>query len=204
MEVRFVSFLPGLSQNLPDSSKSLIAASLPVCVSLVLIRFTHSSSLVHNPPFDGFPISGSWGLLSLSFLTTTFFLTFRGRMCVFFFCLISCRLVGCLISYSLPFWFVCRYFCFSFTSLFFLFFVKYIFECYVSGFLHMYIFFKILFSQVCFFIFLRTDLSVVPSLTSSVSFSDGWLRLRDTRSIPPSLVQQSVSSSACPTRHSAG
>ena len=40
----------------------------------------------------------------------------------------------------------------------------------------------------------------VPWLTSSVSFSDGWLRLRDTRSIPPSLVQQSVSSSACPAR----
>jgi hypothetical protein len=68
----------------------------------------------------------------------------------------------------------------------------------VSGF---YIF--LLFSRVFFFFsfyFSSDGLVGGSSLTSSVSFSDGWLRLRDTRSIPPSLVQQSVSSSACPAR----
>ena len=54
--------------------------------------------------------AGVGGYSLCLFLQLPSFLTFRGRVCVFFcffFCLISCRLVGCLISYSLSHFDLC-------------------------------------------------------------------------------------------------
>lgn len=62
-------------------------------------------------------------------------------------------------------------------------------------------------NKILFFIFYFFDRRWLHSPHQSVFilfyfiFLDGWLRLRDTHSIPsPSLVRQSVSSSACPAR----
>jgi hypothetical protein len=171
-----------------------------VCLSICALYGWRSATYI---PFDGFPISGSRGLLSLSFsslfsFTTTYFFWHFVDIFPFFFpsffsCLFALFLVVLLAaSYlilSLPFWFVCRYFCLPSSS------NMMFFECYVTGFCIFFFFF----SQD-FLLFFHRTCRWVPWLTSSVSFSDGWLRLRDTRSIPPSLVQQSVSSSACPAR----
>lgn len=122
---------------------------------------------------------------------------------IFFFLVVSawffcCRLVCWLtrILYSLsPFFDLCVVFFFFFSCMF---------DVCSS---HFSLSLSLSSNKILFFIFYFFDRRWLHSPHQSVFilfyfiFLDGWLRLRDTHSIPsPSLVRQSVSSSACPAR----
>lgn len=161
-----------------------------VCLSICALYGWRSATYI---PFDGFPISGSRGLLSLSFsslfsFTTTYFFWHFVDIFPFFFSfsfllsfrLISCRLVGCLVSYSLSPILIC-------VSLFlFTVFFKYdVFRMLCYWFLYFF-----LFLLPRFFIIFPSDLSV-GSLAHLISQFFGWLTPPARHTLHPPF--------ACPT-----